>query len=99
MGNLRRGLATGLLLASVLAITGCDARALRVVITDFDQSQVEGVEIWRVDPAGDGSASAFKLPHLPYAWGVQVVDALGLMVFTDGEDILALPLTLALESN
>ena len=46
---------------------------------------------------GEGSTrKATKLKNLPYAWGAQPVEALGLFVFTDGEDILAVPLEVAL---
>lgn len=52
MGNLFRGLATGLLAASVLAITACETRPLQLIIPDFDVANVDGVEIWRVESTG-----------------------------------------------
>lgn len=39
----------------------------------------------------DPSAGPRKLDALPYVWGVQPVPQLGVTVFTDGEEILALP--------
>ncbi|MBO6576876.1 MAG: PD40 domain-containing protein [Rhodothermales bacterium] len=38
----------------------------------------------------DGSLRQIR--GVPYAWGAQPVPALGILVFTDGDDILALPL-------
>ncbi|NNF14481.1 MAG: hypothetical protein HKN72_14730 [Gemmatimonadetes bacterium] len=49
--------------------------------------------VWLIDTASD---SERKLANVPYAWGVQPVEALGLFVFTDGEDILALPLSVVM---
>jgi hypothetical protein len=60
----------------------------------FDDVCETGPEngIWqvRLDASADGQTR--KLANLPYAWGVQPVESLGLCVFTDGEDILAIPL-------
>ena len=40
--------------------------------------------------AHDSQASKVSGP--PYVWGAQPVPELGLLVFTDGEEILAVPL-------
>ena len=51
--------------------------------------------LWAVplSPAGVGRASAARhLGRIPYAWGAQVVPSLGVLVLTDGEDILTVPL-------
>ena len=44
--------------------------------------------IWDVELA---SGKEVHLEYLPYVWGAQLVPALGLLIFTDGEDILAVP--------
>ncbi|MEM8556625.1 MAG: hypothetical protein AAGG50_02170 [Bacteroidota bacterium] len=49
--------------------------------------------VWEVTLDVEGGPSAQKMPALPYVWGVQIVEALGLFVYTDGEDILAVPLS------
>ncbi len=65
----------------------------------FDETCASGPEtyngIWEVALDEGRVQRARKLPNLPYAWGVQPVEALGLFVFTDGEDILAVPLSAA----
>ncbi len=72
--------------SSTLLVTRC-----------FDEVCLSGPEngIWEVQLDGSGSPKARKLPNLPYAWGVQPVESLGIFVFTDGDDILAVPLALA----
>ncbi|MEO0615719.1 MAG: hypothetical protein AAFY69_06240, partial [Pseudomonadota bacterium] len=44
--------------------------------------------IWRV--RGDDARPLDA--RLPYAWGAQPVPALGILVMTDGDDILTVPL-------
>ncbi|MEM6645291.1 MAG: hypothetical protein AAF730_03470 [Bacteroidota bacterium] len=59
----------------------------------FDDNCAPGPQngVWVVQ--GEGAAQAtHKIDGLPYVWGVQVVPALDLLVFTDGDDILSLPL-------
>ncbi|MBT8397725.1 MAG: hypothetical protein HKO65_05810 [Gemmatimonadetes bacterium] len=51
--------------------------------------------IWELHLDDGVVMSAGKIQGLPYAWGVQPVEALGIMVFTDGEDILSVPLAVA----
>ncbi len=48
--------------------------------------------IFRIEVNQDGKGESRRVRVLPYAWGVQPVDALNLFIFTDGEDILAIPL-------
>lgn len=52
--------------------------------------------VWEVDLRTAGTPIARKLNNVPYAWGTEVSAALGLFIFTDGEDILALPLRTAM---
>ncbi|NNF28708.1 MAG: hypothetical protein HKN73_15900 [Gemmatimonadetes bacterium] len=47
--------------------------------------------IWEIPE--EGADSPKKLDTLPYAWGFQPVPSLGIAIFTDGEEILALPLS------
>ncbi len=63
----------------------------------FDDSCLSGSEngIWEVLLGGSSGPEARKLANLPYAWGAQPVAPLGLFVFTDGDDILAVPLARA----
>lgn len=49
--------------------------------------------IWEVRVKKGVAGRAGKIQGLPYAWGVQPVESLGLLVFTDGEDILSAPLS------
>jgi hypothetical protein len=63
-------------------------------VDDVCQSGPEN-GIWEVLMDDSGVGQMRKLPNLPYAWGVQPVDSLGIFVFTDGEDILAIPLEVA----
>lgn len=67
----------------VLFVTRC----LDDVCAPGDQNGV-----WAVELGGADGSAARKIAALPYVWGVQPVEALGLLVFTDGEDILAVPL-------
>lgn len=77
--------------------------------TIFDAFPLEGGDRLLVTRCGDETCDAADgngirivsrdgsedvLPRLPYAWGSQVVEALGILVFTNGEDILAAPLDL-----
>ncbi|MEM6783922.1 MAG: hypothetical protein AAF624_09345 [Bacteroidota bacterium] len=48
--------------------------------------------VWAVELGGAEGPTSRKIGAVPYVWGVQPVEALGLLVFTDGEDILAVPL-------
>lgn len=63
----------------------------------FDDVCLSGPEngIWEVQLDESGVREARRLPTLPYAWGAQPVESLGLLVFTDGDDILAIPLAVA----
>ncbi len=74
-----------------------DARGPMLVSRCFDDECRSGPTngIWEVQLTETGATEARKLPNLPYAWGVQPVEPLGLLVFTDGEDILAVPLSVA----
>ena len=47
-----------------------------------------GNGIWRIQGEDAGPLD----PRLPYAWGVQPVPALGILIMTDGDDILSVPL-------
>ena len=70
-----------------------------IVTMCFDAACRSGEEngFWWVSLPGSGEAS--KLPNLPYGWGAQPAPALGLFIYTDGSDILALPLDLALSTT
>ena len=74
-----------------------DGLGTLLVTRCFDDACLSGPEngIWevRLDEAGAGEAR--KVESLPYAWGAQPVESSGLFVFTDGEDILAIPLEVA----
>ena len=48
--------------------------------------------IWAIGPEDEQR----KLDGVGYGWGAQPVPALGIFIYTDGEDILALPLSEAL---
>ncbi len=48
--------------------------------------------VWTLQDDDGVSMLAQRVSALPYVWGVEVVTPLGLVVFTDGDDILALPL-------
>jgi hypothetical protein len=63
----------------------------------FDDACLSGPlnGIWEVQLSDPASPRARKLPGLPYAWGVQPVPSLGIVVFTDGDEILAMPLAQA----
>jgi hypothetical protein len=67
----------------------------------FDDACLSGPKngIWEVRLDDSGIVEERKLPDLPYAWGAQPVDSLGLFVFTDGEDILSVPLSAAVLSE
>ncbi len=60
----------------------------------FDEACESGAQngIWVVTLSPSGTPELRKLSNVPYAWGVQPVDSLGVLVFTDGDDILAMPL-------
>ncbi|MEL6444145.1 MAG: hypothetical protein AAF089_07495 [Bacteroidota bacterium] len=58
-----------------------------------DPGDLNGV--WAVELGVPEGPTARKIAALPYVWGVQPVEALRLLVFTDGEDILAVPLEAA----
>ncbi|MBW2244463.1 MAG: hypothetical protein JRH01_20965 [Deltaproteobacteria bacterium] len=49
MGRTIRLLGLALLVATSTMTTGCNLRALHIVIPDFETSQVVGVSIWKVD--------------------------------------------------
>ena len=51
-----------------------------------------GNGFWVVPNEVGGDEVPRWVPELPYGWGGQAVPSLGLFVFTDGEDILAVPL-------
>jgi hypothetical protein len=72
-------------------------RETMLVTRCFDDLCESGGEngIWEIGASGSGQR---QLSGLPYVWGVQPVPALGLLVFTDGEDIRAVPLR-ALQSR
>ncbi|MEM9999078.1 MAG: hypothetical protein AAF809_15350 [Bacteroidota bacterium] len=55
--------------------------------------------VWEVALDAEGEPSGQNVPALPYVWGVQPVEALGLFVYTDGEDILAVPLSVVDEPS
>lgn len=48
---IRRVLGVALLALVVPALSGCELRALHVVIPDFESSAVEGVQVYRLDDA------------------------------------------------
>ncbi len=48
--------------------------------------------IWEITPDGKGGGATRKIPRLPYGWCSQIVEYLVIFVYTDGEDILAVPL-------
>lgn len=77
-----------------------DTEGRLLVTRCFDDTCAAGAKngIWSIEPGGENSAAGAretKVPGLPYVWGVQPVASLGLFVFTDGEDILAIPLSSA----
>ncbi|MEM1379958.1 MAG: hypothetical protein AAGH41_04950 [Pseudomonadota bacterium] len=49
----------------------------------------EGNGVYRLDP---GATKPVLLPAIDYVWGIQPLEALGLVLMTDGDDILATPL-------
>jgi len=59
----------------------------------FDDTCASGAQngVWLLD-IDDAMQTPQKIDGLPYVWGVQVVPTLDLVVFTDGDDILSLPL-------
>lgn len=59
----------------------------------FDQTCESGSQngIWRIRRDAGDTDSAEKLAGMPYGWGAQTVPSLGLLVFTNGDDILMLP--------
>ena len=71
-----------------------DAAGTLLVTRCFDDVCLSGPDngIWEVRLDHSGVREARKLPNVPYAWGVQPVVSLGLLVFTDGEEIMAIPL-------
>ena len=74
-----------------------DGRSSLIVTRCFDEACLSGPVngIWEVSLAGTEVLAEQKLPQVPYAWGAQPVASLGLFVFTDGEDILSIPLGVA----
>lgn len=76
--------------------TADDGRSL-LVTRCFDEACLSGPKngIWEISLDDPDDPKERKLPNLPYAWGAQPVESLGLFVFTDGEDILAIPLLVA----
>ncbi len=70
-----------------------DGRSL-LVTRCFDDACISGPMngLWQVSFDSTGAITEKKLDRLPYAWGGQPIELLGLFVFTDGNDILAIPL-------
>ncbi|NNE68398.1 MAG: hypothetical protein HKN33_17665 [Pyrinomonadaceae bacterium] len=60
----------------------------------FDDTCKSGMTngIWEISFDSNGKTLERKLKNIPYAWGGQPVKELGLFVYTDGNDILAIPL-------
>ena len=54
---------------------------------------LESTPRWQYKAKKPGAPAATRMPGVPYVWGMQPVESLGLLVFTDGEDILAVPLS------
>ena len=67
----------------------------RVVVSRcFDDLCASGPQngFWKIRLEGSKILDERKLPQLPYGWGGQPVASMGIFVYTDGEDILAVPL-------
>ena len=60
----------------------------------FDDSCMSGPKngIWEINILDGGKTKERKLDRIPYSWGAQAVKALGIFIYTDGNDILAIPL-------
>lgn len=60
----------------------------------FDDTCESGMTngIWEISFDSKGKKFERKLTAIPYAWGGQPIKSLGLFVYTDGNDILAIPL-------
>ncbi|MEM1096713.1 MAG: hypothetical protein AAGJ10_19105 [Bacteroidota bacterium] len=76
------------------AFDACSATSERIIYTHcFDDmcapDAQNGVWLLGID---DAMQTPQKIGGLPYVWGVQVVPAWDLVVFTDGNDILSVPL-------
>lgn len=78
-----------------------DLRGSLMVTMCFDSACLSGEKngVWEIDLQEANPGEARKLVHVPYGWGAQSVPSLGLFLFTDGEDILAIPLTVALQAG
>ena len=67
----------------------------RLLVTQcFDDACETGPRngLWNVELTEGEAPRTRKLDGLPYAWGAQPVEALGVFLFTDGEDLLSVPL-------
>ncbi len=79
--------------AAPFDVFSTDGRRLLVTrCFDDDCSSDERNGVWSVVRLPNGQVEEELVAGLPYAWGAQIVEELGLFIYTDGEDILAVPL-------